>query len=476
MSLLEKIADTLLAKNWIITLLSFVISVLVSVFVPAELFDKLPFDSKINVIVGFVAIAIVVFLVLYFFTWCVGKRSSRKNMKKRHSEIIEEEAEETVEQWRCFFDRIPDEEFSIIMYFMVTENKRPYKTWGYRCGRPDISIFSYSMEDQLFYILIYIPEEYEVFTSYTDGTINYDLHDYIKAYAAQKQVATQFVREKTIESDLHCQIMWALSLALYVKSGRTPWVVNGIQPDTAFAGIGYSVMNGPSGSNVVVGCSHIYSSDGRGMKYKLSKIQDYSFDRKKNPYLSEEEAYRIGLNIKELFYKSFSELPKRVVIHKRTPFRREEVKGLVESLSSAGVKNIELLEITYEDNLKCFALNERCTQVDGYPVRRGMCFPIDKNTMYLFTHGIAPSVISPKRRYFQGGKSVPLPLKVVKHYGSGDMAQIATEILGLSKMNWNSFGLYSKLPCTIESSNEIARIGWLLSQFEGTLYDYRYFM
>lgn len=129
-------------------------------------------------------------------------------------------------------------------------------------------------------------------------------------------------------------------------------MVNGIQPDTAFAGIGYSVMNGPSESNVVVGCSHIYSSDGRGMKYKLSKIQDYSFDRKKNPYLSEEEAYRIGLNIKELFYKSFSELPKRVVIHKRTPFRKEEVKGLVESLSSAGVKNIELLEITYEDIIR----------------------------------------------------------------------------------------------------------------------------
>ena len=48
-----------------------------------------------------------------------------------------------------------------------------------------------------------------------------------------------------------------------------------------------------------------------------------------------------------------------------TPFRKEEIKGLVESLSSAGVRNIELLEITYEDNLKCFALNERCTQVDG---------------------------------------------------------------------------------------------------------------
>ena len=324
--------------------------------------------------------------------------------------------------------------------------------------------------------LIYIPKEYEYFTAYTDGIVKYDLHDYIKAYAAQKQIATQFIRERTIESEFHCQIMWALSLALYVKSGRTPWVVNGIQPDTAFAGIGYSVMDAPSGNNVVVGCSHIYSSDGRGMKYKLSKIQDCSFDRKKNPYLSEEEAYRIGLNIKELFYKSFSELPKRVVIHKRTPFRKEEISGLVNSLSSAGIRNIDLLEITFEDNLKCFALNEQCTQVDGFPVRRGMCFPISKNVMYLLTHGIAPSVKSPGRKYFQGGKSVPLPLRIVKHYGSGDMAQIATEILGLSKMNWNSFGLYSKLPCTIESSNEIARIGWLLSQFEGSLYDYRFFM
>lgn len=98
------------------------------------------------------------------------------------------------------------------------------------------------------------------------------------------------------------------------------------------------------------------------------------------------------------------------------------------------------------------------------------------NTMYLYTHGIAPSVKAASRKYFQGGKSVPLPLKVIRYYGSSNMAQIANEILGLSRMNWNSFNLYSKLPCTIESSNQIAQIGWLLSQFEGSLYDYRFFM
>jgi hypothetical protein len=49
-------------------------------------------------------------------------------------------------------------------------------------------------------------------------------------------------------------------------------------------------------------------------------------------------------------------------------------------------------------------------------------------------------------------------------------------ILGLSKMNWNTFDLYTKLPATIDSSNEIARIGTMLDRFSEASYDYRLFM
>lgn len=325
-------------------------------------------------------------------------------------------------------------------------------------------------------VVIYIPKEYECFTSYSDDNEVFDLHDYIKAYAAQKQISTQFVREKTIVSDMLCQILWALSLAIYVKSNRIPWIVSETYNDTAVAGIGYSVQHSSNGTNIVIGCSHVYSADGQGLKYKLSRLHDFTLDKKKNPYLSENEAYKLGLNIKELFYSSFSEMPKRVVVHKRTPFSKEEIKGLTESLSSAGIKNIDLIEITYEDDIKCFAYNKNLDGPNNFPVKRGLCFPINKNTMFLYTHGIAPSVISESRSYIQGGKSIPMPLKIVNHYGNSTMQQIATEILGLSKMNWNSFGLYTKLPCTIASSNEIARIGRLLSQYEGALYEYRFFM
>ncbi|EMS72563.1 SIR2 family protein [Ruminiclostridium cellobioparum] len=325
-------------------------------------------------------------------------------------------------------------------------------------------------------ILIYIPKEFEPYTSYQDEVnhIEFDLHNFVKAFAVQKGISTQFIREKTIESDLSCQIAWSLSLAIYVKALRTPWTLANVEDSTAFAGIGYSISHSENGSEVLVGCSHIYSSDGQGVKYKLSKITDVTYDSKKNPYLSENEAYQLGLNIKELFYKSFTDIPKRVVIHKRTPFKPQEIRGITDSLSGSEI-NIDLIEIAYEDEAKFFEFGKNYI-IDGFPVRRGVCFPINKNTAYLYTHGIAPSVRNPFYKYIKGGKSMPIPLKIVKHYGSGTLEQIAMEILGLSKMNWNSFELYSKLPCTIESSNTIAKIGWMLSQYNGAIYDYRYFM
>lgn len=326
-------------------------------------------------------------------------------------------------------------------------------------------------------ILIYIPKEFETFTSYQNETnhVEFDLHNFVKAFAVQKGISTQFVREKTIESELGCQIAWSLSLAIYAKALRTPWTLANVEDSTAFAGIGYSISHSENGSEVLVGCSHIYSSDGQGVKYKLSKITDVIYDSKKNPYLSENEAYQLGLNIKELFYKSFTDIPKRVVIHKRTPFKPQEIKGITNSLSGAGITNIDLIEIAYEDEAKFFEFGKNYV-IDGYPIRRGVCFPINKNTAYLYTHGIAPSVRNPYFKYIKGGKSLPIPLKIVKHYGIGTLEQIAMEILSLSKMNWNSFELYSKLPCTIESSNTIAKIGWMLSQYNGAIYDYRYFM
>jgi len=327
-------------------------------------------------------------------------------------------------------------------------------------------------------VVIFIPSEWEPYRAYNADGESFDLHDYIKAFAASKGISTQLIEESTLSNELICQKAWWLSLSFYVKALRTPWVLNNTEENTAFAGIGYSINRANEETEIVIGCSHIYNSKGQGLKYKLSKVDDFVLDRQSNPFLSYDDAFQFGVSIRELFYLSMDKLPHRVVVHKRTRFTKDEVRGITESLRQAGIKEIDLIEINYESDARYLATKvfNGEMQIDGYAVSRGTCIVIDKTKALLWTHGIVPSVQNPKRNYYLGGRSIPAPLKITKHYGSSNINLIANEILGLTKMNWNSFDLYTKLPATINSSNQIARIGKLLSRFEGKTYDYRLFI
>lgn len=329
-------------------------------------------------------------------------------------------------------------------------------------------------------VIIYIPQRWLDYTSYDIDNEHYDLHDYIKAYCAERAIATQFIKEDTLEDKLHCQINWWLSLSYYVKSLRTPWVLDSLDKDTAFAGIGYSVNSQGENSEIVLGCSHIYNSKGQGLKYRLSKVEDKLFwDRQKRPHLSYQDAYKFGSSIVDMFYRTMDELPKRVVIHKRTYFTKDEISGLKDSLLGFGIANIDLIEVNFEDDIRYVAAKMKengMPDIDNFALHRGTCVLLNGYEALLWTHGVVPSVENQYYKFYMGGRYIPGPLRIRKHFGNSDLGTISTEILGLTKMNWNSFDLYSQLPATVNSSNEIARIGRLLAKKEGVTYDYRYFI
>jgi argonaute-like protein implicated in RNA metabolism and viral defense len=100
---------------------------------------------------------------------------------------------------------------------------------------------------------------------------------------------------------------------------------------------------------------------------------------------------------------------------------------------------------------------------------------LDDFSALVWVHG-ATTALNPRFKYFQGKRRIPAPLTVRRHAGRSDLQRLAEEILGLSKMNWNTFDLYTKLPATVHSSNEIARIGSLLQRFGASSFDYRLFI
>jgi hypothetical protein len=300
----------------------------------------------------------------------------------------------------------------------------------------------------------------------------------VKAYAVQRGIGTQFLDQSTLADEAQCRVWWWLSLAFYVKSMRTPWVLDGLDENTAFVGLGFSVNRAADkGQHVVLGCSHIYSARGVGLQYRLSKIENPVIIAG-NPFLSRDDARQVGERIRELFYDSRLKLPSRVVIHKRTPFRKDERLGLREGL--AGVDDIEMMEIFVDDSLRYLASSVNSKgelAVDGYPVKRGTAVKLDAHSALLWVHGASDAVNNNKRRpYFQGKRRIPAPLVVRRYAGSSDLRMVAEEILGLSKMNWNTFDLYTKAPATVQSSNEIARIGSLLERFGSNSYDFRLFI
>ena len=330
-------------------------------------------------------------------------------------------------------------------------------------------------------IVIFVPKKWLEFTSFSNDFESFDLHDYIKAFCAEKGLTSQFITEKTLlDSKQECQIIWWLSLSFYVKSFRIPWLVENSRSDTAFAGIGYSVDKYSEKNPIVLGCSHLYNSNGEGLKYKLSKLSNDKIQwRDKKPHLSYDDAYDFRRSIINLFYESMNEIPKRVVIHKRTFFTQDEKSGICESLlENANIQNVDLIEINFEEDIKYVSskIKNGKAEIDGFSIARGTCIQLSDNSALLWTHGIIPSVNNQNFNFYPGGRYIPKPLKLIRHYGNSSLDLISNEILGLSKMNWNSLNMYSQLPATIFSSNEIARIGRLVNNVVSSEYDYRFFI
>ena len=83
--------------------------------------------------------------------------------------------------------------------------------------------------------------------------------------------------------------------------------------------------------------------------------------------------------------------------------------------------------------------------------------------------------VSTKGDYYQGKKSIPRPLQLIRHAGSGPLELTAHEALALTKMDWNNDALYDPVPVSIRySRNSPAR--WQTSDLPRNVYPYRLFV
>lgn len=329
-------------------------------------------------------------------------------------------------------------------------------------------------------LIIYIPTQFSHLRELKNESVYFDLHDSIKLYCASKGIVVQLVEGKSAipnaKNDL-AKIMWGLSTGIYSKAVGRLWKPAIYNKNTAFVGLSY-VQSINNGEKISIGCSQLFDAEGNGMRLYLRPLKNPQIIQK-NPYMRNEDASKLMLNLKKLYDDSVPTYDlKRVVIHKTTFFTKEEIEGITRGLS--GIEDIELLQIQEFSPWRAIRFDSSdMKNVSLFPIQRGTVIQLDKDTFLIWTHGAVQNeeLAGKNKNYYKGGRGIPAPLMVRRFLGKSDGATIVNEIMTLTKMNWNSGdSFYKILPVTLDFAKMLSRVAKQDVVMYDKPYDFRFFM
>jgi len=326
-------------------------------------------------------------------------------------------------------------------------------------------------------LFIYIPLRWE--PGYVGGTDDdFDLHDHLKAMTAARRLPIQLVREdKALAYHDRASVMWRIGLALYAKAGGIPWKLADTDPETAYIGVSYAIR--PIESNrprFVTCCSQVFDAEGAGLEFVAYDAHEVEVQRD-NPFLSRAEMFRVMTRSMDLYRRRHAgRSPRRVMVHKTTEFKSDEIDGCMEALHLC--EAVDLVQVVEKVGWRGIQIqgapNAKKGEPSAFPVSRGTLLSVAPGEALLWTHGSVRGI--GQREYFQGGRSTPRPLRLVRHAGHGPWDESALAILALSKMDWNNDALYDPLPVTLEYSKILARVVKRMNVLGNAPYQFRFFM
>lgn len=323
-------------------------------------------------------------------------------------------------------------------------------------------------------LIIFIPKDFVAFRTSTTISSDFNLHDALKLYATEKGVKLQFIEEKSINSYDMCKVMWGLSTSLYAKATGILWHPEAIQNDTAYIGISYAYSEK---KKICIGCSQLFDSTGTGIRMILRRINNPIILGRSNPYMREDDARTMMTELREQYYHSspVNDL-KRIVVHKTTPFIREEISGILQAFNGIEVELVQIQEYCTWRGIRFGAEPGKIAY--NFAVKRGLAVKLDSNSFLLWTHGcVIHPELSGTLNYYKGSRGIPSPLLIKRFVGNASGDTLAKEILMLTKMNWNSGdSLYKTLPVTLDFAKVLSRMSKQDEAIFDKAYDFRYFM
>lgn len=252
---------------------------------------------------------------------------------------------------------------------------------------------------------------------------------------------------------------WNVSVALFYKAGGIPWRLKTYGPETCFVGISFHHLRTKSNDLVYSSLAQAFSTEGDGFALRGDALP-WVGDQERHTHLPEGQAASLARRVLTEYHERTGRDPSRVVLHKTSRYDDAERRGFREALRNIPI--VELVTLAQRPRL-------RLVQFGSYPPRRGLLCTVNDAATYVFTTGFVPEWGT------YPGPHIPVPIQLIADEGA-DRFRLATEVFGLSRMNWNTARDTSGYPITLRFARDVGTIMAEVPPYQSPNPSYRYYM
>lgn len=286
-----------------------------------------------------------------------------------------------------------------------------------------------------------------------------DFHRQVKARLLKSGHPSQLIRETTLAPEQFLNragypirrlqepatVAWNIATGLYYKTqANPPWKLANIRPGVCYIGLVFKIL--PNHPEEHVCCAaQMFLNEGDATVFRGA---NGPWKTGKNDFhLQETEAKNLIKKVLETFKAKHGEMPKELFIHGRTMFNNDEWNAFKDA-APEGTNVIGVRIKTTNGDVKLFRNGD-------YPVLRGTGLLMDKRNAYLWTSGFVPQIDT----YI--GPETPNPL-FVSLMGEAEnlpsMKTVLSDIMGLTKINYNACNYSDGLPVTVRFANKVGDV------------------
>jgi len=287
-----------------------------------------------------------------------------------------------------------------------------------------------------------------------------DFRRQLKARMMAHELPVQIIKESTLRvtpqvrngergTNPLSDRLWNFGTAVYYKCGAKPWKTPWAREGVCYVGLAYKLTE--DGRNACC-AAQMFLDSGDGVVFVGDFGPWYSKDRGEF-HLPPEKAEALLRGTIETYKQEDGRPLKEVFLHSRSGIDREEYEGFLRACPP-GVKSVAIRVRQDRGGLRLYRYDAHpnIARRGQHPVQRGVFWQRSTRHGLLFTNGFKARIAT------YDGFEVPVPLAITIQHGKGELLQVAKDILGLTKLNYNSCQMGEGQPITVKYSDRVGEI------------------